>query len=122
MNHHMFKEAMRLGRCADTGWSPHPECGLDVKTDDTTYTPRGCEVYYHSLGFSAESRVASQAGQKMTCRKGKEDCLGVGLWWLGGRSRVRGPAHGVNFLPAPKEEHPGFLISFPRYGGLGERK
>lgn len=34
---------------------------------------------------------------------------------------MRGAAHGVNFLPAPRREYPAFLIGLPRYDGVGGR-
>lgn len=53
----------------------------NVKTDDTTHIPKGCERVYCEEGFWRKAQQASQAGPKMVLRKqGKETGLGFLLW------------------------------------------
>ena len=45
---------------------PHPKCGLYVKTDVVTRTPKGYEEIYYPIiaGFLGQAGQASQAGPK----------------------------------------------------------
>ena len=70
------------------------------------------------------SRAASQADLKCLKEQGKEtgsgfDCgQGVRPEWEVPPEDVS--LHGLNLLPAPKEKHPGFLISLSKCGAERE--
>lgn len=94
---------------------PHPEFGWNVETGDVTHTKRISFIAY-LVGVLVKGDQATLAGPNAVGEQGKEAAVG--------RAGVRLPTqasawHGLNPLPAPKREHPGFPISLPGCGPEG---
>lgn len=98
--------------------SPPPKkIGLDIKTDDATRSPEGTKR------VALITEVLGRAGPRDVRDGGEAPALCVHTGW--GVDLGRGPRRGQELVrpesPASaKEEHPGFLTSFPRCGGHRE--
>ena len=76
---------------------PHPKCGLSVKTDVVTRTPKGYEeiYYYVTAGFLGQAGQVSQCPRPaQNGSKEQENGTDFGqLLWLGDGSGVRLSLH-----------------------------
>lgn len=58
------------GQPADAQWIPCSIQNLDVKTDDATHAPKGCEIIIHITRLPGENKEASQMSVKWLERMG----------------------------------------------------